>query len=51
MRANTRSWAWRPSAKPRYLDEVYKLLRVAADRKFTLDMDAFAFHRSTEHRA
>jgi len=37
-----------PFGKPRYLDEVYKLIRVNADGSFALDMDAFVFHRSTD---
>jgi carbamoyltransferase len=37
-----------PFGTPRYLDEVYKLIRVEADGSFALDMDAFVFHRSTD---
>jgi carbamoyltransferase len=36
-----------PFGAPRYADEVRKLLRVHADGSFELDMDYFAFHRST----
>jgi carbamoyltransferase len=37
-----------PFGTPRYLDEVYKLIRVADDGSFALDLDAFAFHRSVD---
>jgi carbamoyltransferase len=37
-----------PFGKPRYLDEVYRLIRVDDDGSFALDMDAFVFHRSTD---
>jgi carbamoyltransferase len=37
-----------PFGVPRYVDEVYKLVRVGDDGSFALDMDAFAFHRSTD---
>ncbi len=35
-----------PFGRPRYVDDVRKLLRVSADGSFELDMDYFAFHRS-----
>ena len=37
-----------PFGKPRYVGEVYKLIRLESDGSFTLDMDAFVFHRSTD---
>ncbi len=37
-----------PFGRPRYLDQVYRLIRVAPDGSFELDMDAFTFHRSTD---
>ncbi|HJZ78469.1 MAG TPA: carbamoyltransferase N-terminal domain-containing protein [Vicinamibacterales bacterium] len=37
-----------PFGEPRYVDEVYKLVRVAADGSFELDLDYFLFQRSTE---
>jgi carbamoyltransferase len=37
-----------PFGRPRYVDEVYKLIRVDDDGSFSLDMDAFVFHRSTD---
>jgi carbamoyltransferase len=36
-----------PYGTPRYADEVRKLVRLAPDGSFWLDMDYFAFHRST----
>lgn len=36
-----------PYGQPRYLDKVEKVLRVADDGSFALDMDYFSFHRST----
>lgn len=36
-----------PFGSPRYMDEVYKLVRVAADGSFELDMDYFSFHYSS----
>jgi carbamoyltransferase len=36
-----------PFGKPRYLDEVYRLIRVGHDGSFALDLDAFEFHRSS----
>src|SRR5438128_3608938 len=36
-----------PFGKPRYQEEVYKLIRVHRDGSFELDMDYFSFHRST----
>jgi len=37
-----------PFGKPRYLDKVYKLIRVEDDGSFQLDMDYFCFHHSTD---
>lgn len=37
-----------PFGEPRYLDKVYKLIRVADDGSFQLDMDFFSFHYSTD---
>ncbi len=36
-----------PYGEPRYLDRVEKLIRVAEDGSFALDMDYFSYHRST----
>src|SRR5207249_8543601 len=36
-----------PYGTPRYVEEVWKLVRMAPDGSFRLDMDYFAFHRST----
>jgi carbamoyltransferase len=36
-----------PYGTPRYVDKVRKLVRSASDGSFRLDMDYFAFHRST----
>ena len=36
-----------PYGQPRYVDEVRKLVRTSPDGSFHLDMDYFAFHRST----
>lgn len=38
-----------PYGQPRYLDEVYKLVRVDPDGSFRLNMDYFSFTYSTEH--
>src|SRR5260370_22507973 len=38
-----------PYGEPRYLDKVYELIDVNADGSFRLNMDYFAFHKSTEH--
>src|SRR5260370_11738196 len=38
-----------PYGEPRYLDKVYQLIEVNADGSFRLNMDYFAFHKSTEH--
>src|SRR6058998_3758225 len=35
-----------PFGEPRYVDKVYKLIEVAADGSFVLDMDYFSFHHS-----
>jgi carbamoyltransferase len=37
-----------PFGKPRYLEEVYRLIQVKDDGSFALDMDAFVFQRSTD---
>lgn len=37
-----------PFGQPRFVDEVYKLIHVANDGSFELDMDYFLFHCSTE---
>jgi carbamoyltransferase len=37
-----------PFGKPRYLDKVYKLIRLNDDGSFELDMDYFSFHYSPE---
>ena len=37
-----------PFGRPRYVDKVYKLIRVGNDGSFELDMDYFSFHYSTE---
>jgi carbamoyltransferase len=36
-----------PYGRPRYVDDVRKLVRMSPDGGFRLDMDYFAFHRST----
>src|SRR2546421_361044 len=36
-----------PFGSPRYVDKVWKLIRVQPDGSFELDMDYFAFHHST----
>jgi carbamoyltransferase len=36
-----------PYGQPRYVDQVYKLVRVGSDGSIWLDMDYFCFHRST----
>lgn len=36
-----------PYGRPRYMDRVRKVIRVADDGSFRLDMDYFAFHHST----
>jgi len=38
-----------PYGKPRYVDQVRKLIDLADDGSFRLNMDYFAFHWSTEH--
>jgi carbamoyltransferase len=35
-----------PFGEPRYVDRVWRLIRLADDGSFTLDMDYFSFHRS-----
>jgi carbamoyltransferase len=37
-----------PFGQPKYTDKVYKLIRVAKDSSFELDMDYFSFHHSPE---
>ena len=37
-----------PFGTPRYLDKVYKLIRLSHDGSFELDMDYFSFHYSPE---
>ena len=37
-----------PYGKPRYVDKVYKLIEVAEDGAFSLNMDYFSFHHSTD---
>ncbi len=37
-----------PYGQPRYLDKVWKLVRQNNDGSFSLDMDYFCFHHSTE---
>jgi carbamoyltransferase len=36
-----------PYGEPRYVDRVEKVLKLATDGSFALDMDYFSFHRST----
>lgn len=38
-----------PYGEPRYVDKVRKLIDVAADGSFQLDMRYFSFHHSTQH--
>ena len=37
-----------PFGKPRYKDKIYKLLRLASDGSFELDLDYFSFHYSPD---
>lgn len=37
-----------PFGTPRYVEQVYKLIRIGSDGSFELDMDFFSFHYSTE---
>ncbi|MCB0113562.1 MAG: hypothetical protein KDD84_05720, partial [Caldilineaceae bacterium] len=37
-----------PYGQPRYVDKVEKVVKLAADGSFVLDMDYFSFHHSTE---
>ena len=37
-----------PYGQPRYLDKVWKLVKQNADGSFSLDMDYFCFHHSTD---
>jgi carbamoyltransferase len=36
-----------PYGEPRYVDKVYKLIKLGSDGSFWLDMDYFCFHHST----
>jgi carbamoyltransferase len=38
-----------PYGQPRYLDEVYKVVKVDDDGGLVLNMDYFSFHKSTQH--
>ena len=38
-----------PYGEPKYQDRVYRLVQVAEDGSFELDMDFFAFHHSADH--
>ena len=38
-----------PYGKPRYVDQVRKVIDIADDGSFRLNMDYFSFHLSTEH--
>ncbi len=38
-----------PFGTPRYQDKIYKLIRVACDGSFEINMDYFSFHYSTEN--
>ena len=38
-----------PFGKPRYMDKVYKLIRLGSDGSFELDMDYFSFHHSARN--
>ena len=38
-----------PYGQPRYVDLVWKLVRMAPDGSFALDLDYFTFHRSTKN--
>src|SRR5208337_718064 len=37
-----------PYGQPRYVDKVWKVIRQDTDGSFSLDMDYFCFHHSTE---
>ena len=37
-----------PYGQPRYVDKVWKLIRQESDGSFSLDMDYFCFHHSTD---
>ena len=37
-----------PYGQPRYVDKVWKLVRQESDGSFSLDMDYFCFHHSTD---
>ena len=38
-----------PYGQPRYVDRVWKLVKMAPDGSFALDLDYFTFHRSTKN--
>ena len=38
-----------PYGQPRYMDEIYKLVKVEDDGGLQLNMDYFSFHHSTQH--
>jgi carbamoyltransferase len=38
-----------PYGQPRYVDKVWKLVRQNPDASFSLNMDYFSFHHSTDH--
>jgi carbamoyltransferase len=38
-----------PYGQPRYVDKVWRLVRMAPDGSFALDLDYFTFHRSTKN--
>ena len=40
-----------PFGEPKYQDRVHKLIRIATDGSFELDMDYFAFHYSRYRQA
>ena len=37
-----------PYGRPRYVDKIWKVIRQEADGSFSLDMDYFSFHHSTD---
>jgi carbamoyltransferase len=37
-----------PYGRPRYVDKVWKLIRLSSDGSFSLDMDYFCFHHSAD---
>ena len=38
-----------PYGSPKYMDDIYKVVRVDQDGGLTLNMDYFSFHHSTQH--